>query len=118
MKLREIQEILDAEVIVGNDQMDMEVKSAGCADIMEDVLIFGKPGMSLLTGLTSADVIGTAHTLGVAAVVIVRGKLPPPETVKRAQEERMPLLLTKYLLFEAGGRLYAKGLTACMEKAD
>jgi hypothetical protein len=115
--LQEAKEILDAEVVVGHDRMDLDVKEAGCADLMTDVVIFGKAGMLLLTGVTSPDVIDTAYSLGIAAVITVRGKALPRETILLAEKRRMALLSTKYLLFEAVGRLYAKGLTACMEKA-
>ena len=117
MTLQEIKEVLDAEVVFGHEQLGMEVKYAGCADLMADVLFFGKEGMVLLTGLTSSDIVNTAYTVGITAVVVVRGKRPPLKTIQLAEELQMPLLLTKFLLFEAVGRLYAKGLAACTEKA-
>lgn len=112
-----MKEILEAEVIVGHDKLDLEVKEAGCADLMSDILFFGKEGMLLLTGLTNPHVVNTAYALDIAAIVIVRGKRPLPETVRLAEELQIPLLSTQYILFEAVGRLYAKGLIGCMEKA-
>ncbi len=116
MTLREMKDILDAEVIVGEDQLDRDVKEAGCADLMADILFFGKPGMVLLTGLTNPHVVHTAQTLGVAAIIVVRGKRPPAETLRLAHELTIPLMLTDYILYEAIGRLYAKGLEGCMKK--
>jgi predicted transcriptional regulator len=113
-----MKEILNAEVIVGHDQLGMEIKEAGCADLMADVLFFGKAGMLLLTGLTNPNVIETAHTLGVVAIIMVRGKRPPPETIRRAEELRIPLLSTQYILFETVGRLYVKGVNSCMGKVE
>ncbi len=118
MTLQEMKEILNAEVIVGHDQLGMEIKEAGCADLMADVLFFGKAGMLLLTGLTNPNVIETAHTLGVVAIIMVRGKRPPPETIRRAEELRIPLLSTQYILFETVGRLYVKGVNSCMGKVE
>jgi len=37
LKLREVKEILDADVIVGQEKLDMEVKTAFGADMMSDV---------------------------------------------------------------------------------
>ena len=118
MTLQEMKDILDAEVIVGHDQLDLVVTKAGCADSMADVLFFGKPGMLLLTGLTIPHVIHTAQTLGIAAIIIVRGKRLPQETIQLAQELQIPVLSTKYILFETAGRLYTKGLIGCIEKVD
>lgn len=116
MRLLEVKEILDAEFIVGEDQLDMEVKAAFGADLMSDVLAFAKPGSLLLTGLTNPQVVRTSDVLDIAAIIMVRGKCPLPETIQLAEELRIPLLTTKYILFEAVGRLYAKGIVGCIEK--
>ena len=116
MRLQEVKEILDAEVIVGHDQMDMEVKTAFGADLMSDVLAFAKPGSLLLTGLTNPQIIRTSDVLDIAAIILVRGKRPLPETIQLAEELRIPLMTTKYILFETVGRLYSKGIVGCIEK--
>ncbi len=118
MKLREVKEILDAYVIVGEEKLDMEVKTAFGADLMSDVLAFAKAGSLLLTGLTNAQVIKTANTLDIAAIILVRGKKPPTETVDLAKELKIPILTTKYILFETAGRLYTKGIVGCLEKVE
>jgi predicted transcriptional regulator len=116
--LREVKEILDAEVIVGHDRLGLEVKEAGCADLMSDVLVFCKAGSLLLTGLTNPQIVRTADVLDLAAIVIVRGKRLFPETIQLAEELQIPILTTKYILFESVGRLYAKGIVSCTEKVD
>lgn len=116
MNLLEVKEILDAEVIVGKDLMNMEVRTAFGADLMSDVLAFAKPGSLLLTGLTNPQVIRTSDVLDIAAIILVRGKRPLKETIQLAEELRIPLLTTKFILFEAVGRLYAKGIRGCIEK--
>lgn len=116
VNLQQVKDILDADVIVGNDQLEMEVKTAFGADLMSDVLAFAKPGSLLLTGLTNPQVIRTSDVLDIAAIILVRGKRPLPETIQLAEELRIPLLSTKYILFESVGRLYAQGIRGCIEK--
>lgn len=118
MKLAVVREILEAEVIVGNDQMDKEVTTAFGADLMSDVLAFARQGTLLLTGLTNPQVIRTSEILDIAAIIIVRGKVPPPETVRLAEELRIPILRTRYILFETAGRLYTAGIVGCIERVD
>lgn len=118
MKLSEVKEILDADVIVGEDNLDMEVKTAFGADLMSDVLAFAKAGSLLLTGLTNVQVIRTVDILDIAAIVLVRGKRPSEETINMARELKIPVLSTKYILFETAGRLYARGMVGCLEKVD
>jgi len=118
LKLSEVIEILDADVIVGEDNLDMEVKTAFGADLMSDVLAFAKAGSLLLTGLTNVQVIRTVDILDIAAIVLVRGKRPSEETINMARELKIPVLSTKYILFETAGRLYARGMVGCLEKVD
>ncbi|MGA3282090.1 MAG: DRTGG domain-containing protein [Smithella sp.] len=112
MKLRDVIDILDAEVLAGEGNLDMEIKTACGADLMSDVLAFVKAGSLLLTGLTNPQVIQTANILDIPAIVLVRNKKPSAETIALANQLKIPLLTTKYVLFESAGRLYAKGMLA------
>jgi predicted transcriptional regulator len=114
--LNDVKEILEADVLVGNDQLGKSVKTAFAADLMSDVLAFAKPDSLLLTGLTNPQVVRTADILDITAIIMVRGKKPSEETVKLAEELKIPILSTRYILFETSGRLHAKGITGCIEK--
>ncbi|MFZ2398691.1 MAG: DRTGG domain-containing protein [Smithella sp.] len=118
MKLKDVKEILDAEIIVGTEKLDMEVKTAFGADLMSDVLAFAKAGSLLLTGLTNSQIIRIANVMDIAAIILVRGKKPPIETINLAKEFKIPLLTTKYILFETAGRLYTKGIVSCLEQVE
>jgi hypothetical protein len=48
----------------------------------------------------------------IAAIVLVRGKQPPQETIDLAAQENIPLLTTPLGMFEICGRLYQAGLTS------
>jgi predicted transcriptional regulator len=110
MKISEIQDILNAVVLTGEDLLDQSVVGAGGADLMADVLSAVAKEAVLLTGLTTEHVLRTARVAGVAAVVFVRGKKPDTPVIELAKSYRLPTLLTKYSLFVASGRLYVNGL--------
>ena len=118
MKLSKVKEILKADVVVGEDKLDIEVKTAFGADLMSDVLAFAKAGSMLLTGLTNTQVVRIANVLDIAAIILVRGKKPPAEALALAQDLHIPILTTKYILFETAGRLYAEGIVGCLEKVE
>lgn len=117
MTLQEVKELLDAEIIVGHDRLDREVKEAGSADLVTEIPIYGRAGMLLLTGLTNPDVVRAAHGVGATAIVVVRGKRPLPEAIRLAEELDLPVLATKLILFETAGRLYTKGVGGANRKA-
>jgi predicted transcriptional regulator len=116
MTLSEVKRILNADVIVGEDKLDMEVEQGFAADLMSDVLAFAKEGSMLLTGLTNPLVVRTADTLDLRVIVFVRGKRPAPDAIKLAQEKNIPLLATRYILFESCGRLFEAGMRGSVQK--
>ena len=116
MTLRDIVKILDAKVLVGEDRLDTSVKTAFSADLMSDVLAFARSGSLIITGLTTLQVVRTASILDAVGLVIVRGKIPSLETLTLAQELDIPIISTRYILFETSGRLYANGIVGCVEK--
>ena len=64
MKLREIKEILNAEVLVSEEAVDsVEVEKAYASDLMSDVLAFSSPEVLLITGLTNVQIFRTAQML-------------------------------------------------------
>ena len=110
MKISEIKDILKADVLVGEDQLDKNVVGAGGADLMADVLSAVAKGAALLTGLTTEHVLRTARVADVAVVVFVRGKKPDEPVIELARSYNLPVLLTRYSLFVASGRLYMNGV--------
>ncbi|MEW6686802.1 MAG: DRTGG domain-containing protein [Candidatus Edwardsbacteria bacterium] len=115
MLLKEISEILKAEVLVGEDSLNVEICAAEASDLMSDVLSFTKPGVILLTGLANSHTIRTAELADLAAIIFVRGKKPNRETLNLAKAKRIPLLSTYHHMFEACGLLAKKGLKGTNE---
>ena len=113
MKLREILSIIEGKVISKDVDLDMDIQMGCGADLMSDVLSFTHDGTLLMTGLTNPQVVRTAEMAGIVAIVFVRGKMPPPETITLAQERSIPLLASKYTMFETCGRIYKAGLSSC-----
>jgi predicted transcriptional regulator len=113
MKLREVLEIIEGKLISKDVDLDLEIEMGCGADLMSDVLAFTHEGTLLLSGLTNPQVVRTAEMAGIRAIVFVRAKIPPPETVSLAEEKGIPLLASKYTMFETSGRLYGAGLPSC-----
>ena len=112
MKIGEIMKILDAQLICGEDLLDIDVKTACSSDMMSDVLAFSKEHTILLTGLTNPQVLRTADMLDIRCVVFVRGKQPNQELIELAKEYEVVVLSTKMTLYIASGTLYMSGLRA------
>lgn len=114
MKLCEIRDILDAEVLVGVEFLDREVYSAFGSDLMSDVLAFINEKSILLTGLTNPQVIRTAEMADLFAIVFVRGKMPSKDLLELALEKDITIMTTEYTLYTTSGKLYQEGLKGVM----
>lgn len=113
MKLCDVLRTIDGKIITNEADLDIEVQMGCGADLMSDVLAFTHADTLLLTGLTNPQVIRTADMAGIRAIIFVRGKLPPADTVVLAEEKGIPLLASKYTLYETCGKLYGAGLPGC-----
>ena len=110
MELKEVAQILDAQVLCGQDKLDLQVTSACGSDLMSDVMAFVKENVLLLTGLINVQVIRTATLMDIGAICFVRGKQPTEEMIEMAKENGIILLASKEPLFLACGKLYNAGL--------
>jgi predicted transcriptional regulator len=115
MTLKEVKEILEAKVITGSNNLQMEIRMGCGCDLMSDVLAFIKSDSLLLTGLTNKQVVRTAEMADIVAICFVRGKKPDEETIKLAESKGLPLLITELPMFESCGLLYKRGLIGCSE---
>jgi hypothetical protein len=109
MTLNEVMKATEAQMLV-EPPFNFDLESACASDLMSDVLIFTKPNMLLVTGLTNPQAIRTADMAEAPAVVFVRGKYPPRETLELAEEMGIAVLLSPYTMFETAGLLYQAGL--------
>jgi len=110
MKLADIKETLRAEIIVGQDKLDLSVETGCASDLMSDLLRGPTNGAVLLTGLNNIQVIRTSVISGVVAVILIRDKKPTPEMTSLAVEHGLPVLSTPFTMFSSCGRLFNMGL--------
>ena len=118
MKISEIRDLLDAEVLCGTDQLDREVTSACCSDMMSDVLAYVKDQGVLLTGLVNAQVIRTANMMDMHCIVFVRSKKPTEDMIELAKECGIAVMSSKLRAYVACGVLWQAGLTSDTEDCD
>jgi predicted transcriptional regulator len=114
--VKEIVNILEAEVLSGEDKLATEVKYGGSADMMSDILALSRRGQLVLTGYTYPQVVRTAVVSELLGLVVVRGREIPPETVELARQNNFLLLRTKAYMYSSCGKLYQAGLRGVDER--
>ncbi len=110
MTIGQIRDLLDAQVLSGENMLAVDVHSACGADLMSDVLAFVKDQSVLLTGLVNPQVVRTAEMMDMKCIVFVRGKAPDDAVLSLADASGIAVLSTALRMYGACGRLYAGGL--------
>ena len=110
MKISKIKELLNAEVICGEELLDGEVHSACGCDMMSDVLAFVKDQAVLLTGLCNPQVVRTAMMMDMRCIVFVRGKVPGDDIIQLASDAGIVVMRCDERMYVACGLLYTNGL--------
>lgn len=113
MKLKEILDLLEAELLTSESHLEREISCAFGSDLISDILMCTKESTLLLTGLTNPQVIRLSDMIDVLGIVFVRGKYPPDDLVEMANERDLPLISTKFTLYKSAGILYNAGLRSC-----
>lgn len=125
MRLRDVLTITQARLFSPDHDsrqaevaLDREVRSGFGSDLMSDVLCYDVSQGLLITGLVNPQVVRTAEMGDVAAILMVRGKVPPQATLDLARQVGIPILGTPNIMFETCGRLYKSGLNASSRYAE
>src|SRR5512140_721492 len=110
MNVKELIQLIDGTLLNPSADLAREIKGGCGADLMSDVLASIQPEAVLVTGLCNPQVIRTSQMADVAAIILVRGKKPQPETLALATEEGIPFIFTPYGMYEVCGLLHRAGL--------
>jgi predicted transcriptional regulator len=116
MTIRQVMEIVDGKVLVGEDRLDTRVDTACGSDLMSDVLAFVKEKTVLITGLINPHVLRTAEMLDITCIVFSRGKLPSEEMLEMAEEIGITVISSPLTTYTACGELYIHGLPGTKRK--
>jgi len=110
MKLKEIVERLGLEVLCGDEPLDREVTGGYSGDLLSDVIANSKGGYVWITMQVHVNIVAVAVLKELAAIIIVQGRAVAEETLKKAREENVTLLISQRPAFETAGKLNRLGV--------
>jgi predicted transcriptional regulator len=110
MTLGDIIEALALEVRAGSDQMDRVVEGGYVSDLLSDVIAGAKEGDIWVTLQLHQNIVAVAFLNNLAGIVIVGGREPEPETLEKAEEQGVPIMVSGLPAYEVVGRLYQMGI--------
>jgi hypothetical protein len=106
MTLTDIIQALELRVLNPNAIGDTEVTGGYVCDLLSDVMANAQPGNLWITLQIHQNILAVARIKDLAGIIIVNDRRPDDETVQKAEEERLPLLVTEESAFAITGRLH------------
>ncbi|MBN1498403.1 MAG: serine kinase [Spirochaetes bacterium] len=110
MKLKEMMDKLGLELKSDSTALDAEVQHAYTGDILSDVMSHAKEGSVWITLQTHRNIVSVASLKSFAGIILIGGRQPDDDTLKKANDENIPILSTAMKTFEITGRLYELGI--------
>jgi len=111
MKLKEVIDQLELKVAGAGENLDKEVAGGFASDLLSDVMANSREGDIWVTLQVHPNIIAVATLKDLAGIVIVQGKKPEEQTVEKAKQEGVPLMVSELQTFELVGRLYSLGVS-------
>jgi len=112
MKLHQIVKELGLEVKSKVSNLDKEVSGGYASDLLSDVIANAKKDNVWITLQIHQNIVGVATLKELTGIIIVNGREPEAETLKKAEKENIPIMVTELPAFEIIGKLY-KMLGGC-----
>ena len=106
MKLNDIVKELGLEVKSVVSDLDREVSGGYASDLLSDVIANAKKDNIWITLQIHQNIVGVAALKELAGIIIVNGRKPEEDTLKKAGEEGIPIMVTELPAFEIIGKLY------------
>lgn len=111
MTVKQIADILKANIICGEDRADHDMKIAFASDLMSDVLTLKEDNVLLITGLANMQTLRTAEMSDIQCIIFARNKKISPEMKELALENDIIVLECSYTVFKTCGLLYQAGIS-------
>jgi predicted transcriptional regulator len=93
-----------------NTATENEIEGAFISDMVSDVMAGAKAGNVWVTVQTHKNVIAAANLVDVPAIVIVRGKKVPDDTLQMADRVGVTIFSTDLDSFRVAVKLYEAGI--------
>ena len=110
MKLQELINTLPLEVKTASSYLTKEVTGGYVSDLLSDVMANSKEGNIWITLQTHRNIVAVATLKDLSGIIVVNNRTPDPDTLEKAEEEGLPIMVSSLPAFEVVGRLYALGL--------
>jgi predicted transcriptional regulator len=110
VNVKELVQRFKLQVAAGQEALDRRIRGGYCGDLLSDVMANAPDGCIWLTVQTHQNIVAVAVLHEMAAIVLAGGHTPDQDTIEKAEEEGIPILLWPNSAFDLAGQVHAAGV--------
>jgi len=98
------------QVAAGEKGLERRIQDGYCGDLLSEIMANAPEGCVWLTIQGHQNIVAVAVLREMAAVIITGDQTPDAETLQKADQEGIPVLLSSDSAYQLAGRLYTMGV--------
>ena len=110
MVVKDLVEKFDLTIAAGEKALDREVMDGYCGDLLSEIMGNAPAGCAWMTVQGHQNIVAVAVLREMAAIIITGGQEPDEETIAKANQEGIPILLWPNSSFRLAGRIFSAGV--------
>ena len=110
MQVGDLSAQFNLSVVAGKDGLDRMVNGGHCGDLLSEVMANAPTGSVWLTIQVHRNIVAVAVLKEMAAIILTGGNVPDEETRAKADEEKIPIMLSDQRTYDLAGQLYTAGV--------
>lgn len=110
MKVSEAIQKLGLELKTDKGDLDREISGGYCSDLLSDVMGNSKEGALWITVQIHQNIVAVAAMRELSGIVLVNSRQPEKETIRKANQEGINIMVSDMRAFELAGKLYGMGI--------
>jgi predicted transcriptional regulator len=110
MMVKDLVDKFDLAVTAGESGLDREVTDGYCGDLLSEIMGNAPTGCAWMTVQGHQIIVAVAVQREIAAIIITGSQTADDDTIKKADQEGIPILLWPHSSFRLAGRLFSAGV--------
>ena len=110
MLVKDLVEKFDLTIAAGKNALDREVMDGYCGDLLSEIMGNAPTGCAWMTVQGHQNIVAVAVLREMAAIIITGDQKPDEETIQKADQESIPILLWPNSSFRLAGHIFSAGV--------
>lgn len=110
MNLQKIASLLNLTIKSSSSDLTQEITGGYVSDLLSDVIANAQKGNIWITLQVHQNIVAVAVLKELAGIILVNNRQPAEDTLEKARQEGIAVLVSQLPAFELAGRLYQLGI--------